>query len=506
MNPVPYLVIVPLAAGFFIPVLGKKIKPLGGIVAVAAMAALFLLSVSAAYLIRIDKVLIYNVGRWPGPVGISMVVDGLSCFMLLIVNTVALLVSVYAVEYVKRYTDIWKFFSLFMLMVAGMNGVLVSGDLFNLYVFLEVAAIAAYSLVAFGTGAEELEAAFKYAVMGAVGSSFIVLGIAFVYSSASTLNMADIAVALSDPGSARTVLFASVLFLMGFGLKAALAPFHAWLPDAHSSAPTPVSAMLSGLLIKVLGVYAITRIFFNVFGISAKLSMILISLAVISMVVASFMAFGQTDLKRLLAYSTISQVGYIILGLGVGTPLAMMGALFHLFNHSIFKPLLFLNAGTVEDVGGTRDLNKMPGILARSPLAGYTNLIGSLSICGIPPLGGFWSKIIIIFACIQADRPVLAFVAAAVSILTLGYYFKAVTPVLFGAAAQSGPSGGEAAVRVKKKRLKLAFALPLVIFALLSIFSVLLLVPGVGRQFLGDALAVLTAGKGYAAILTGLVK
>ena len=491
--------IVPLAAGFFIPVFGKRIKPLGGFVAVAAMAALFLLSVSTAYLIRIDKVLVYNVGRWSAPVGISMVVDGLSCFMLLIVNTVALLVSFYSVEYVKRYTDPWKFFSLFMLMVAGMNGVLLSGDLFNLYVFLEVAAIAAYSLVAFGVEAVELEAAFKYAVMGAVGSSFIILGIAFVYSSASTLNMADIALSIADPASNKVVLFASVLFLMGFGLKAALVPFHAWLPDAHSSAPTPISAMLSGLLIKALGLYVIVRIFFNVFGMSPKISMILISLAVISMVTASFLAFGQTDIKRLLAYSTISQVGYIMLGLGVGTPLAIMGALFHLFNHSIFKSLLFLNAGAVEEIGGTRDLRNMPGILARSPLTGYTNLIGSLSICGIPPLGGFWSKIIIIFACIQADRPILAFVAAAVSIMTLGYYFKAVTPILFGTA-------GSSAGKVGKKRLPPAFALPLVILALLSVFSILLLVPGIGRQFLGDAIAVLVRGKEYAGILTGFVK
>jgi len=495
VNPVPYLVIVPLAAGFFIPIFGKRIKPLGGLVAAAAMAALFLLSLSAAYLIRVDKALVYNVGNWPPPVGITMVVDGLSCFMLLIVNTVALLVSIYATEYVKRYTDPWKFFSLFMLMVAGMNGVLVSGDLFNLYVFMEIAAIAAYSLVAFGVEAAQLEAAFKYAVMGAVGSSFIVLGIAFVYSSASTLNLAGIASALSGPGSTNVVLFASVLFLMGFGLKAALAPFHAWLPDAHTAAPTPISAMLSGLLIKVLGVYVIMRIFFNVFGISAKLSMILISLAVISMVTASFLAFGQTDIKRLLAYSSISQVGYIMLGMGVGTPLAIMGALFHLFNHSIFKPLLFLSAGAVEDIGGTRDLRYMPGVLASSRLTGYTNLIGALSICGIPPLGGFWSKLIIIFACIQADRPVLAFVAAAVSILTLGYYFKAVTPMLFGTAASSGSPRGNAVGKARKKKLALAFALPLTVLALLSILGILLLAPGIGRQFLGDALAVLVRGR-----------
>jgi multicomponent Na+:H+ antiporter subunit D len=310
--------------------------------------------------------------------------------------------------------------------------------------------------------------------------------------------MADIAASIADPATSKVVLFASVLFFMGFGLKAALAPFHAWLPDAHSSAPTPVSAMLSGLLIKVLGIYVISRLFFNVFGMSQAISAILISLAVISMFVASFMAFGQNDLKRLLAYSTISQVGYIMLGLGVATPLAIMGALFHLFNHSIFKPLLFLNAGAVEDVCGTRDLSRMSGVLSRSRLTGYTNLIGSLSICGIPPLGGFWSKIIIIFACIQANRPFLAFIAAVVSMLTLGYYFKAVNPVLFGVAGSQAPAG--------KKRLPPEFALPLLILAALSVVSVLLLVPGIGRHFLGDAITVLVKGREYATILTGIVR
>lgn len=500
MNLIPYFVIIPLAAGFFIPVFGKRIKPLGGITALIATLTLSLFSIYAAYLLKTDKVLACSLGRWSAPVGISMVVDGLSCFMLVIVNTVAFLAALYSIEYVKRYTDPWKFFSLFMLMVAGMNGVIVSGDLFNLYVFLEVAAIAAYSLVAFGVEREELEAAFKYAVMGAVGSSFIVLGIAFVYSYTSTLNMADIALSVSSPGAEKPILFASVLFLMGFGLKTALVPFHAWLPDAHSSAPTPISAMLSGLLIKALGVYALSRIFFNVLGISPKVSAILIALAVISMVVAGVMAFGQTDIKRMLAYSSISQVGYIILGFGVGTPLAIMGALFHLFNHSIFKSLLFLNAGAIEIITGTRDLRNMPGVLKKSPVTGYTNLIGSLSICGIPPLGGFWSKIIIIFACIQAGRPVLAFVAVAVSILTLGYYFKAVTPILFGSGESYAAAAGE------KKRLKFAIALPMVILAILSIFSILLLMPGIGRSFLGDAIAVLARGKEYAGILMGTMK
>ena len=164
-----------------------------------------------------------------------------------------------------------------------------------------------------------------------------------------------------------------------------------------------------------------------------------------------------------------------------------MGALFHLLNHSIFKSLLFLNAGAVEDATGTRDLRQMPGVLARSPVIGYTNLVGAMSICGIPPLGGFWSKIIIIFACIQADRPILGFIAVAVSILTLGYYFKAVTPILFGSKApRAGNDAGN--------KIPAAMAIPMIILAVLSIFTVLLLLPNIGRTFLGDAVTVLVKG------------
>jgi len=353
-------------------------------------------------------------------------------------------------------------------------------------VALEITAIAGYALVAFGIDAEGLEASFKYAVMGAVGSSFILLGIALLYGYTLTLNITDMAAVIAIKGTSKIILFVSALFIMGFGLKAALIPFHAWLPDAHSSAPTPISAMLSGLLIKVLGIYALCRIFFNVFGMTPNISLILIIMGVMSMVIAGILAFGQYDIKRLLAYSTISQIGYIALGLGVGTPLAIMGALFHLFNHSISKSLLFLNAGAVEHSTGIRDLRQMSGVLARSPVTGCTNLIGTMSICGIPPLGGFWSKLIIIFACIQADRPGLAFIATAVSILTLSYYFRAMTPVLFGSKGKHADNTG--------KPITVTMAIPMVILAVLSIMSVLLLLPNTGRELLGGAIAVL--GKG----------
>jgi len=494
----PLFIIIPLAAAFMMAAAAKLDERFQD--ALACVSGLGLLSLSVVTAVIVGRgagVLVYKIGNWAPPFGVSLVVDGLAAFMLVTMNLVAFFVALFATGYMKKYTDKWKFYALFSFMLAGINGVLVAGDIFNLYVFMEIAAISAYFLVAFGTGAEELEASFKYAVMGTVASCFIFLGIAFLYGYTSTLNMADMSAVIAAKGPAKVLQFVSVLFLMGFGLKAALVPFHAWLAYAHSSAPAPVSAMLSGVLIKVLGIYALSRIFFGVFGMTPEVSLILIVLAVLSMVVGGIIAFGQTDIKRLFAYSTVSQIGYVALGLGVGTPLAIFGALFHLFNHSLFKSLLFLNSGAIERVTGTRDLGKMSGILAKAPVTGYTSLIAALSICGIPPLGGFWSKLIIILACLQAGRPALAGVAALVSILTLAYYFKSLTPVLFGPDVEPG---------LVKSRPSLAMNAAMAALAVLVVLSALMLLPAVGKAFMDRAVSTLTSGVGYANIVSGAIR
>lgn len=500
MEFIPYLVVIPLGSAFLITLLGKRVRAAGSLVSCLAAFALACISfILASGVIAQGPPFVYKVGHWLPPAGITLVIDSLAAFMLVTVNVVSLLILVYSSDYVKKYTDEWKFYALFMLMLTGINGVLAAGDIFNLYVFLEIGAIAAYFLVAFGIEAEELEAAFKYAVMGSVASIFILLGIAFLYSFTSTLNMADMASVLSScaPGaSAKVVQFTSVLFLMGFGLKAALFPFHAWLPYAHSAAPAPVSAMLSGILIKVLGIYALARIFFNVFGLSSAVSSVLIFLAVFSMIVGSILAFGQSDIKRLFAYSSISQIGYIALALGIGTPLAVTGALFYLLAHSVSKSLLFLTSGAIERIAGTRDLGRIRGISAREPVTGYSTLIASLSVCGVPPLAGFWGKLIIIIACFQAGHRFLAFIAIAVSILTLAYYFKALTPALFGQDEMSES-------RQNRTRLSLSFIAPMLILAVLTVACAWLLVPGPGNTLLRNAAGVLTGGVDYAGIITG---
>jgi multicomponent Na+:H+ antiporter subunit D len=370
---------------------------------------------------------------WMGePVNLRLAVDGFSLFMLFTVALVGLAAGVFSIDYMKHYGSKANYYALFLVMIAGMNGLVLSADLFNVYIFLEVAAVASYALVAFGLESDELEAAFKYLMLSVVASAFVLIGIAVLFGVTGDVSFAAVARGLQDTDSRWVVAACSALFICGFGLKAALMPFHAWLPDAHPSAPAPISAMLSGLLIKVSGVYALTRIFFNVFGLTPALSTVLMSLATLSMIAAAFLALGQKDLKRMLAYSSISQVGYIVLGLGLGTPLGIAGGLFHLINHAMAKGLLFLNSGSVQQATGTRNLDEMGGLAKRMPVTAATNLVGALSIAGVPPLNGFWSKLIIIIALVQAGQWGFAVAAVLASVLTLWYYLLIQRKAFFG--------------------------------------------------------------------------
>jgi len=491
-NLIPLFAIIPLAGAFLTTLAGKRLKNVPDILGNIITFILFVLSVVAVVVNNKYGTLVYSVGAWKPPFGIAMVLDGLTAFMLVTVNLVAFCISIFSINYMEKYTSKWKFYSLFLLMLAGMNGVVVTGDMFNLFVFLEIASVASYALVAFGTEKHELEAAFKYAIMSTVGSLFILLGIVLLYSFTSTLNMADMAISLSTKAGSNIVLMVSVLFLMGFGLKAALVPFHAWLPDAHPSAPAPISAMLSGIIIKSLGIYALCRIFFNVLGMSPAVSNILLVLGTLSMVIGVFLAIGQWDYKRLLAYHSISQIGYVVLGIGLATPLGILGGLFHLLNHSLFKSLLFLNSGAVEYSTGTRDLQKMGGLAQKMPVTGTTNLIASMSIAGIPPFNGFWSKLIIIIAAVQANRFGYAFWAVLASVLTLASFMKVMKYAFFDKLKET---------LNKVKEVPFFMKLSMSTLAIICTLGGILTFKGVNDVFLRRAAITLDEGLRYAAIV-----
>ncbi|MCX7001414.1 MAG: proton-conducting transporter membrane subunit [Candidatus Sumerlaeota bacterium] len=493
----PLFIALPLGCAFLVNLF--KNKKAADVLANLCTFILLILSLATIYTIRAHGIVIYKMGNWIPPIGISLVVDGLTVLLLVTVNLISFLSSLYSIGYMEKYTAKPKFYSLFLLMLTGMNGLIVTGDLFNMFVFLELAGVASYALVAFGTEAEELEASFKYMVLSSLSASFVLLGVAMLYSYTSSLNMADIALTLAQKSASPnvTVLFISVLFLMGFGLKAAIVPFHPWLPDAHPAAPAPISAMLSGVLIKALGIYAMLRVFFCIFGASPLFLETLCILGVLSMIVGVILAIGQWDVKRLLAYHSISQIGYILLGIGLGTPLGILGGLFHLFNHSMFKSLLFFNSGSLDYAAGTRNLKEMGGLKDAMPVTEKTCLVASLSISGIPPFNGFWSKLFIIVACVQAKHPGYALWAIIGSLLTLSSFMKVMRYAFYGM-----PKKAYASLKEVPSSMQAA----MVILAIICLLGGVLLFPLFRSALLQPAVDVLINGKNYASIVFSKLK
>ncbi len=465
---IPLFVAIPLGAAFLIPVLARRWKWIPDAVGNATMA--LLMAMAAA---TVGRSALYHVGGWGTDMGIDLRLDGLTALMLLAINVIGLSATLFSVSYMERYTAKARYYALFLFMVGGMNGVVITGDLFNLFVFMEIAAIASYALVAFGCEHEELEASFKYAVLGGVASALILIGIALVYGMTGNLNMERVA-ELLKLGDGKTVVFAMALFICGFGLKAALVPFHAWLPDAHPSAPAPVSAMLSGVVIKALGIYVLCRLIFNVFGASPQVLLVLRILGCVSMVAGVMLAIGQWDMKRLFAYHSISQIGYVALGLGLGTPLGIAGGLFHMVNHSMFKSLLFLNAGAVEYATETRDLKRLGGLNEAMPVTANTSLVASMSIAGIPPFNGFWSKLIIVMACVEARQHWMALAAVLVSLLTLASFLKVQRYAFFESAKSAMGNIQEVPVLMRTA---------MILLAALCIVTALAVVGGWGKPF-----------------------
>ncbi len=512
MDPIPaFYIILPLFAAFLIPVAGTFIP--GFQKTLSSLVLIFLVVYSLFYYLESPGgSFVTRIGGWEDvnsiPIAIYLVLDGLSAFLLLIINVIAFLSVFYAISYMQQYTAQNNFYALFCLMVAGMNGVVLSGDIFNIYIFLEIAVISSYALVAFGTEKRELEASFKYQVLGGVASLIILFSAGLLYWQTGTLNLADISRVLKDNSYEAPVLLTQVFLITGFGLKAAMIPFHAWLPDAHSSAPSPISSMLSGVLIKAVGIYALLRLFFNIFVLSHEIAIAITVLGAISMVIGVLLAIGQWDLKRLLAYHSISQMGYVIIGVGMGmiiifrngseavAALAITGGLFHLINHAVFKGLLFLNAGAIEYMTGTRNLKRLGGLAKKMPLTATTSLGASFAISGIPPFNGFFSKLLIIIAAVQGEFYLLAALAVFVNFVTLGSFMK------FHRYAFQNAT--EPKTKFIAPKLPFSMKFSMVTLLVLCVFMSLLLLPSVRNTVFQPAVEILMNLNDYALIITGI--
>ena len=403
----PLLVMVPL---FLAPMLA--LVPSGRIawlISIIGTTISFLFALILLYLVQTSPVGVvdYEIGRWPVPIGIEYRVDALNAMILLVVTSIGLLASVFSWPTVAAEIRKEKrpfFYSAFMVCFAGLNGVTITGDAFNLFVFLEISSISTYVLVSLGAGRDRraLPAAFNYLIMGTIGASFYIIGIGFLYAATGTLNMGDIASKLPELAGNRSVLAGFAFILVGLGLKAAIWPLHQWLPDAYSYSPSFVTMFLSATATKV-ALYALIRFLFTVFQPQfafeqTAFGMLLMPLGIAAMVVCSFQAVFQTDVRRTLAYSSVAQVGYMILGVSLGTTAGLSAGLFHLLNHAMMKGALFMAvAGVVLSYQGTT-IRDFAGLGRSAPWTMTAFAIAALSLIGVPLTAGFQSKLQLGFA------------------------------------------------------------------------------------------------------------
>lgn len=325
----------------------------------------------------------------------------------------------------------FNFLNLIILALLGMNVTVMSTDLFSIYIFIEVTALASFILIILNKDKFAVEGVFKYIILSSVASVLMLSAVGLLLLFAGGTSFESVKSALSS-GNAFLFKVSLGLFLCGLFIKSGLVPFHGWLPDAYTCAPAPVSILLAGIVTKISGVYVLLRLMVSVFGGIVAIQNSLMFIGAISIVIGALLALTQNNFKRLLSYSSISQVGYIILAAGCATPLAILGATFHFFNHAIFKSLLFANAAAVEKQTGSVDIDTMGGLAHKMPVTGTTSIIAFLSTAGIPPLSGFWSKLIIVIALWNAGNIVYASIAILASVITLSYLLHLQRQVFFG--------------------------------------------------------------------------
>ena len=430
------LVVVPLVAA---PIAALLNRPrLSWAVAVAATlwalyAALELLSQTMA-----AGAIHYELGGWPAPYGIEYVVDPVNAWVGVIVALIGALVAPYARVSVEREITedrIPLFYAAFILCLTGLLGIAVTGDVFNVFVFLEISSLSAYALIALGSDRRALTASFQYLIMGSVGATFIVIGIGLMYVMTGTLNMADLADRLPEVSDTRTIPVAFTFLTVGITLKLALFPLHLWLPNAYTYAPSAVTAFIASTATKV-GVYLLLRFFFTIFGVTfsfdvMQLDRILMPLALIAIVTMSLVAIYQENVKRLLAYSSVAQIGYMVLGISFASVLGLTAGILHLFNHALMKGALFMSMGCVMYRVGSVRLERMNGLGRAMPWTMAAFVVGGLSLIGVPFTVGFISKWYLVQAALEQGMWPVAGVVLLGSLLALMYVWKVVEVAYF---------------------------------------------------------------------------
>jgi len=447
VNPV-LLIAVPLGLAFAIPLFALFWKGAAKYIPLAALA--FNLVVSVLLLPKVlENPVIVFIGGWQPPFCINLVAGPVGVLFSAIIALVGLLVSVYALDYIKDGPT-EKYHMLYLLLLTGATGVVLTGDIFNLFVFFEILCISSYALVAYLRDKAGIESAVKYLIQGAVGSSLLLIGIGLLYGQFGTLNMADIAQNIKSV-SPMSVFVPMVLIVTGLGVEAAIFPLNAWLPDAHSSAPSSISAILSGIAIEV-GLYAVARVLFTIFGVSLNTTpsflLFLALLGVLTLLVGEMCAFSQNNIKRMLAYSSIGQIGLILFALAIATSYGVTGGLFQLVSHTLSKALLFLAAGYMIYQTGSLQISALEGMGRKMPLTCLAFTIGAFSLVGLPPFIGFPSKFLVVRAAL-ATKETLFIIFIGLALLGTvieGAYFFRVVQVLYFKGEKPNPRSKDAPV------------------------------------------------------------
>jgi multicomponent Na+:H+ antiporter subunit D len=401
---------------------------------IASVVGLLGVELLLASHVAAGAVLVHELGMWPAPYGIVLVADRLALIMLLLASGTGLAVLLYDAAEPDQTLDGLPFFPLFQFLLMGLNGAFLTGDLFNLFVFFEVLLISSYGLLTLGGSARQLRAGMQFVVLNLISSALFLFGVGTLYGITGTLNLADLAVRVPQvPASDAWLLHVAVMtLLVVFATKAALLPLAFWLPDSYPAPAAPISAMFGGIATKV-GVYALLRVFTTAFAeVRAPAAEILVVLGAASMLIGVLGAVAQTEIRRLLSFHIVSQIGYLAFGLGLFDLAGIAAALFYLVHYTIVKCALFLIGGIGERLGGARDLKKLSGLAHRSPALGALFLIAGLSLAGLPPSSGFFSKYLLAAAGLAAERYVAVTVAFVAGILTLFSMMKIWTMAFWG--------------------------------------------------------------------------
>lgn len=369
--------------------------------------------------VYLDGIQAVQIGNWPAPFGIAIVVDMFSAIMVLMTGFLAFVMAIYSIAAIDKRRKQFGYYSLVNTLFMGVCGAFVTGDIFNMYVWFEVMLISSFVLLTLGGETRQIEGTFKYVTINLISSAFFLVGVGFLYGLTGTLNMADLSVKVAQVDNQGLVTVVAMFFLLSFGIKAAVFPMFFWLPASYHTPPIAVTAIFAGLLSKV-GVYSLIRVFSLIFiGNIGFTHTIILVLAGFTMVVGVLGAAAQYEMRRLLSLHIISQIGYMIMGLAIFTPLAIAGAILHIAHNMIVKTNLFLVSGVINKLRGSYHLKILGGISNTYPLLGTLFMIPALSLAGLPPLSGFWSKLLLIKAGFEAQQYIIIAVSLGVSLLTL---------------------------------------------------------------------------------------